>query len=75
MKQQSIKTVPNQKIIEVKKLKCDKNDKSKIYTVNRIEGINQAALKLQSKAGFKLYIYIAKNQDNYKFALSSADFV
>lgn len=43
MKQQEIKSVPNQKIIEIKKLKCDKNDKSKIYTVNRIEGINQAA--------------------------------
>ena len=29
---------------------------------------------LQTKAGFKLYIYIAKNQPDYNFNLSSADF-
>ena len=73
-KQADIKSVPNQKIVTVNKLICSKEDKTKLYTVNRLDGINQAAAKLQSKAGFKLYIYFAKNQDTYKFALSSSDF-
>ena len=73
-KQIDIKSVPNQKIITVNKLSCSKEDKTKLYTVNRLDGINQAAAKLQSKAGFKLYMYFAKNQDTYKFALSSTDF-
>ncbi len=70
----NIKTVPNQKIITINKLKCDKADKTNLYTVNRLDGIDQAAELLQSKVGYKLYIYLAKNQNNYKFALSSADF-
>lgn len=74
MQQTEIKTVPNQKTITISKLSCNKEDKKKKYTVNRLDGINQAAEKLQSKAGFKLYIYFAKNQEAYKFALSSTDF-
>jgi hypothetical protein len=73
-KQNEIKTVPNQKVVSVCKLPCDKKDKSKKYTVNRLEGIDQAAKELKSKAGFKLYIYLAKNQHDFKIALSSADF-
>ena len=40
-----------------------------------MDAIDQAALRLQSKCGFKLYMYIAKNQNEYKFALSSSHFV
>ena len=36
--------------------------------------LDEAARRLQSKGGFKLYMYLAKNQDKYNFALSSADF-
>lgn len=40
-----------------------------------LEALNEAASRLTTKAGFKLYIYLAKNQDNYTFALSRADFM
>lgn len=36
--------------------------------------LDEAAYRLQSKAGFKLYMYFAKNQDNYSFWLSSDAF-
>lgn len=64
-------TVPNQRILSVNKEPTDKNN---LYTVNNLEAISEAARYLQTKAGFKLYIYIAKNQNNYIFALSSKDF-
>lgn len=62
---------PNQRNITVKKEKCDKYN---LYTTNNLSAIDQAAGKLTSKVGFKLYIYIAKNQNNYNFNLSSAEF-
>lgn len=65
-------SVPNQRKITVKKMFCDKNNK---YTVNRLEALDKAANLLQSKAGFKLYMYLAKNQNDYKFYLSSSDFM
>ena len=66
-----MKTVPNQRTITVSKAKTDKQHR---YTTNNLEALDEAARRLQSKGGFKLYIYLAKNQDNYSFALSSADF-
>ncbi len=68
----SIKTVPNQRIIDVNKAKADK---AHLYTVNTLDAIDEAASELQSAGGFKLYIYLAKNQDQYTFALSSSDFM
>lgn len=65
-------TYPNQRVITVNKKKCDKQNK---YTTNNLAAIDEAAFNLQSKGGFKLYIYIAKNQDKFKFALSSRDFI
>ena len=64
-------TVPNQRTIKVKK---EPTDKEHLYTTNNLEAVDEAARYLQSKAGFKLYYYIAKNQNNYEFALSSKDF-
>lgn len=64
-------TVPNQRTITVSKAKTDKQH---LYTANNLEALDEAARRLQSKGGFKLYMYLAKNQDNYSFALSSADF-
>lgn len=66
-----IETVPNQRILTIQKLPADTNHK---YTVNNLEALGEAARRLQSKGGFKLYMYLAKNQNNYKFALSSTDF-
>ena len=68
---QNIKTVPNQRIIEVNKAPTDKQH---LYTANNLSAIDEAAAALQSAGGFKLYIYLAKNQNKYCFALSSADF-
>lgn len=67
-----LKTVPNQRIISVVKEIANKDN---LYTINNLKALNEAAKRLQSKGGFKLYIYIAKNQNNYKFALSSSDFI
>lgn len=66
-----IKTVPNQRVIAVQKSPTDQQHK---YTKNNLSALDEAANRLQTKAGFKLYIYLAKNQDKYRFAFSSADF-
>lgn len=65
-----MKTVPNQRIIKIKKEPTDKEHK---YTMNNLNALNEALEKLDTKGGFKLYMYFAKNQNNYEFALSSAD--
>ena len=70
-KMPQVKTVPNQRVITVNK---ELTDKDHLYTANNLKAVDEAAHYLKSKAGFKLYFYIAKNQNNYKFALSSTDF-
>ena len=62
---------PKQRTITVNKEPTDKNN---LYTVNNLAAIDEAAKYLQTKAGFKLYYYIAKNQNKRYFALSSKDF-
>ena len=69
---QIIKTVPNQRVIIVNKALSDKNH---LYSILNLEALDKACNLLQSKAGIKLYLYFAKNQDKYKSALSSADFI
>ena len=71
-KDREIASYPNQRIITVNKEKCGKDNK---YTTNSLAAVDEAAYNLQSKGGFKLYFYIAKNQSEYKFALSSRDFI
>lgn len=71
MQQRTIKTVPNQKIITVRK---EPADRQHIYSTNNIQALYEALYNLTSTVGFKLYMYIAKNQNEYEFALSSADF-
>ena len=39
-----------------------------------LSAIEEAASNLQEKGSFKLFIYLAKNQNSYKFALSSSHF-
>lgn len=69
--EKQVKTVPNQRTISVNKQPTDKQN---IYTANNLKALDEAAYRLQSKGGFKLYMYLAKNQNNYYFALSSSDF-
>ena len=63
----NIKTVPNQKVIKVNKEPCNK---SNYYAAINLEAMEAAAVALDA-ACFKLWIYFAKNQNNYEFALSS----
>lgn len=63
--------VPNQREITINKAPTDKNNK---YTANNLNALDEAAFRLQSKGGFKLYMYLAKNQDKYNFNLYSSDF-
>lgn len=64
--------VPHQREITVHKEICNKQNK---YTANNLAALDEAAGRLQSKGGFKLYMYLAKNQDKYNFNLSSSDFM
>lgn len=66
-----IKTVPNQRVISINK---SPTDKQHYYTANNLSALDQASNRLQSVGGYKLYIYLAKNQNKYTFALSSKDF-
>jgi hypothetical protein len=63
----NIKTVPNQKVVKVNKEPCNK---SNYYAAINLEAMEAAAQNLDA-ACFKLWIYFAKNQNNYEFALSS----
>lgn len=67
----NLKTVPHQRTVKVSKSATDKAHK---YTTNNLEALAEANKNLQSLGGFKLYMYLAKNQNNYDFALSSTDF-
>lgn len=61
------KTSPNQKTITVCKELCDKQH---YYTTINLNALECAATDLKSGA-FKLWIYLAKNQNNYTFGLSN----
>ena len=63
----NFKTSPNQKTITVCKAICDNQN---YYTMINLEALDKAAQTLKSGA-FKLWIYLAKNQNNYTFALSN----
>lgn len=69
MKNYTIKTVPNQKIVRIKdKEKCDKQN---TYATINIEAINKACRDLDAGT-LKLWLYFARNQEGYEFALSSS---
>lgn len=65
----AVKTVPNQKKVRVNKEVCNQ---ANIYAAINIAAMEQAAQKLDAGA-FKLWIYFAKNQNAYEFALSSSE--
>ena len=60
----------SQRQITVSKQKCGKNN---LYTINAIKALDEAANRF-SGLTFKLYMYLAKNQDTYTFKLSNKDF-
>ena len=62
----------NQKVLKVIKEVANSENK---YAVFNLNAADNAALRLHSLAGFKLWFYIAKNQNNYEFALSSKHFM
>ena len=59
-----------QKQVIVLKAKTDKDHK---YTVINMQAIDRAAAQL-NHTSFMLWLYIAKNQNKYKFALSRVAF-
>lgn len=63
------KTVPNQKIVKVNKEPCSKTN---LYAAINLEAMEEAARVLDAGA-FKLWVYFAKNQNGYEFALSNKD--
>ena len=65
---QTIKAVPNQKIITVNKEPCSK---CKHYAMINLEAMEGASRNLRA-GSFVLWCYFAKNQSGYQFALSSA---
>ena len=60
--------VPNQKITQVHKEACDKQH---IYALINADALPNAMITLKPTS-FKLWLYFAKNQNNYQFELSSA---
>ena len=69
--EKTVQLVPNQKLIVVNKAESNKKN---LYCVLNLQALDRACNILQSKAGIKLYLYLAKNQDKYTFALSSSAF-
>lgn len=59
--------VPNQKVITVNKAPTDRNH---VYMCLNIDALQKAMCAL-TPAQLKVWMYFAKNQNNYKFELSS----
>ena len=62
-------TVPNQKIVTTNGAQHDQNN---IYAKISVEAMEKAMVLLKAST-FKLWCYMAKNQNNYTFALSCVD--
>lgn len=63
--------VPNQIVVTVDK---EKVDKAHPYSCINLEASNYAAIHCNTVGSFKLWYYMASNQDLYEFALSRAAF-
>lgn len=62
-------TYENQKVVTTNSAKCDKNN---LYAIINIEAMEKAMILLKPNT-YKLWCYMAKNQNNYTFALSCVD--
>lgn len=67
-----MKTVANQKTIAISKEACDNKCKENHYSKINLKALQDAIIDLDGNA-FKLWVYFAKNQDGYTFALSPID--
>ena len=63
-------TIDNQKIVIVSKAEADKDHP---YSVINLEALDSAVATLKNN-DFKLWMYIAKNQNHFTFALSRVAF-
>lgn len=64
-----MKTVANQNIGIIHKDPCDKEN---LYATINLEALHNAMADLGSSPAFHLWMYFAKNQDGYTFAVSPA---
>lgn len=60
----------NQKTVQINKKPCDKNN---IYARINLISLQNAMASLSKMGSVKLWLYLAKNQNNYKFDLSCAE--
>ena len=60
-------TAPNQKRVSIHKEKCDKQH---LYAVINLEALEAAARDLP-KNSFKLWVYLAKNNDGFELAMGN----
>ena len=60
-------SVPNQKIVQI--ARRTKRDKDNLYAMTNLEALQQAMNTLKG-SGLKMWLYLNKNQDNYRFELS-----
>lgn len=66
-----MKTYPNQRILtECKYAACDQNH---YYMKMNINALENAFSKLKNISSLKLFLYLSKNQENFKYAISSQD--
>ena len=60
-------TVPNQKEVQV--ARRTPRDGNHLYSMNNLDALRQAMNCLKG-SGLKMWLYLNKNQDNYRFGLS-----
>ena len=65
-----IMTYPNQKEVQVAKRTPRNADH--LYSMNNLDSLRQAMSTLKG-SGLKMWLYLNKNQDNYRFGLSRVD--
>ena len=63
-------SVPNQKIVQLARRTA--RDKNHLYAMINIDAL-QAAMQVLNGSGLKLWLYLNKNQDNYRTELSRVD--
>lgn len=62
---------PNQRNITIHKEPANGQN---LYTTNDLTSVYEAMGNLTTNVGFKLYMYLASNKNNYNMNLSSSDF-
>ena len=63
-------SVPNQKTIKL--AQRTRRDAEHLYSMNNLEAL-QSAMQVLNGSGLKLWLYMNKNQDGYRFELSRVD--